>query len=189
MRLSGRLNADLIEGFLLGKKEESEFIDRLVRTVARKMLSGWSEDEFQDVQQEIQLKLIENFRGQKFKGECKLETYIWRIAANTCIDEIRKKKRTPKCESIDDIQLEPVDTGKNPMEFLESKEERSIFEKIFAQWPEMCRQLWKLLSDGYSNREISKKLAISEETVRTRLFRCKQMAIGLRIKITGEGNI
>lgn len=188
MRTLRKKDAELIKGFLLGEKQASETIDCWIATAVRVTLGERGED-IKDLEQDIRHKLILDFREQNFRYDCDLKTYVCRIAQFTCIDHLRRKKRTPQYESIEDVESELVDAERNPLELVEAKDERTIFEKIFAQWPEMCRQLWKLLCKGYSYREISKRLSIAEDTVRTRLFRCKQMATNLRIKLTGEGNI
>jgi RNA polymerase sigma factor (sigma-70 family) len=178
--------ADLIKGFLLSEKPASDTIDQWIATAVRVTLRETGEH-LKDLEQNTRYKLILDFREQKFRGDCKLENYVWRIAANTCIDYLRTKGRTPKCESIDDVKLEPVDTSENPLDTLISQEERAIFEKIFSHWSAECRQLLKLYSDGFAPKEIGKKLSIAESTVRTRWFRCKEMAINLGKKLIGEG--
>ena len=47
-----------------------------------------------DLYQEVVLNIWKAF--PKFRGECKISTWIYRIALNTCISFIRKEKRTPE---------------------------------------------------------------------------------------------
>jgi len=181
-------DVELIKSFLLGEKQASETIDNWIAMVVKVTL-GKPDENVKDLEQDIRYELIVDFREQKFRYDCSLKTYICIIAQRRCIDHLKRKKRTFRHEHVEDVELKLVSTEKNPIELLESEEERTIFEKIFEQWPEMCRQLWKLLCEDLSYREISKRLKIAEDTVRTRLFRCKQMAIELRRKLTGDGNI
>ena len=48
-------------------------------------------DEINDLFQEVLINLWKGFDG--FRGESKVDTWIWRIALNTCISDDRKKKR------------------------------------------------------------------------------------------------
>lgn len=48
-------------------------------------------DEVNDLFQEVLINLWKGFDG--FRGESKVDTWIWRIALNTCISDDRKKKR------------------------------------------------------------------------------------------------
>lgn len=57
------------------------------------------EDEVNDLFQEV---LINLWRGiDTFKGEAKLNSWIYRISLNTCISAERKKKRQPQTERLD----------------------------------------------------------------------------------------
>ena len=47
-----------------------------------------------DLYQEVVLNIWKAF--PKFRAECKISTWIYRIALNTCISFIRKEKRTPE---------------------------------------------------------------------------------------------
>ena len=48
-------------------------------------------DEVNDLFQEVLINLWKGF--DSFRGESKVDTWIWRIALNTCISDDRKKKR------------------------------------------------------------------------------------------------
>ena len=49
------------------------------------------EDEVNDLFQDVLINLWKGFDG--FRGESKVDTWIWRVALNTCISDDRKKKR------------------------------------------------------------------------------------------------
>ena len=48
-------------------------------------------DEVNDLFQEVLINLWKGF--DSFRGESKVDTWIWRIVLNTCISDDRKKKR------------------------------------------------------------------------------------------------
>jgi len=47
----------------------------------------------EDLSQEVFLKAYHSLK--KFRGDAKLSSWLYRIAVNTCIDKIRKKKEVP----------------------------------------------------------------------------------------------
>ncbi|MEE0804228.1 MAG: RNA polymerase sigma factor, partial [Prevotellamassilia sp.] len=49
-------------------------------------------DEVDDLFQEVLINLWRGF--STFKGESKVETWIWRVSFNTCISQERKQKHT-----------------------------------------------------------------------------------------------
>lgn len=51
-----------------------------------------------DLYQEVILNLWKAF--PKFRGECKISTWIYRIALNTCISFLRKEKNTPEIVTL-----------------------------------------------------------------------------------------
>lgn len=51
-----------------------------------------------DLYQEVVLNLWKAF--PKFRGECKMSTWIYRIALNTCISFIRKEKNVPEIVTL-----------------------------------------------------------------------------------------
>ncbi len=51
-----------------------------------------------DLYQEVILNLWKAF--PKFRGECKISTWIYRISLNTCISFLRKEKNTPEIVTL-----------------------------------------------------------------------------------------
>ena len=48
-------------------------------------------DDASDMTQEVMIKLFRNIGS--FKGDSKFSTWVYRVATNTCLDELKKQKR------------------------------------------------------------------------------------------------
>jgi RNA polymerase sigma-70 factor, ECF subfamily len=136
----------------------------------------------EDVRQEAILKAmlrLEQFEGRR--GDCGEDLHSWlsRIARNTAIDVIRKKRKG-KILSLD----EPVggdgepflatirSSEQNPEERYSRNESRKKLANAISLLPAELRQAC-LLRDvmQYSTQEVAEELGISAMAVRLRLFR------------------
>ena len=95
------------------------------------------EDEVNDLFQEV---LINLWRGiDTFKGEAKLNSWIYRISLNTCISAERKKKRQPQTERLDmSINLyEDNDTDSRQIQMLYKRvhQLRPFDRALVLLWP------------------------------------------------------
>jgi RNA polymerase sigma-70 factor, ECF subfamily len=84
------------EGFRLLVKKYKERIYRVVRGMI------FSHEDANDISQEIFIKIYHNLN--KFQGEAKLYTWIYRICINECLTFLRKQKRN-RVESTDPSEM------------------------------------------------------------------------------------
>lgn len=76
--------------------------------------AGWDETAMEDMFEESLLKLLrENGKAlASWRGRCKLETWIYRIVRNVCIDYLRKEsRRSGDTELREDLSHEPASGG------------------------------------------------------------------------------
>nr|WP_246208720.1 sigma-70 family RNA polymerase sigma factor [Anaerotalea alkaliphila] len=135
-----------------------------------------------DAAQEILLKAYRNLPG--FKFESSFSTWLYRVAANTCIDLYRKQKRKREREcSLDQTMEERPDglhrlvasKGDTPEEALVRKETiLEVHRAIEALSPDhrMVIVLRDLQGLGY--KEIADILECSEGTVKSRISRARE---------------
>ena len=176
---------EIIKGFLAGKKEEYKTISSWVCQVVK--FRNWGlEKHFDDIIQDVVLKIYENLREGKFKYHSSLKTYVYKIAKFTCIDYLRKYSSKEQRE----VELLEVRGNKNPDEKTKQKEREEIFWRIYKLMPQECQELWRMVFfENLSYSQIAEELNIKEGTVKSRFFRCKGKAIQIRKKLIGKRNL
>lgn len=151
------------------KKEIAYLYPRLNRAVSA-WLAG-SKIEPEDILQEVFLKAWKNL--PRFQGEASLYTWLFSIARNLCIDELRKQKSRKKISPIpvEDFELE-ADRFSNEDE----REEILLLRKAIAELPEMLRSVVIMKSiDGMTYPEISQINGVNVQTLKNRMFRARKL--------------
>ena len=123
-----------------------------------------------DATQETFLTLFR--KAGQFKGESALGTWIYRIAVNTCYDQLRKAKRRPS-EHLPD-HVDPSDPSAE--DAMESAALRPDIEEALDALPPEFRSA-VVLSDleGLSMPETASALGIPIGTVKSRVFRGRRL--------------
>ena len=127
------------------------------------------QEEALDLTQEIFLRIYT--RITDFRGECSLETWIYRIAANTAISSIRRSKsHEPLNEDISEHPLASPDGQ------LESQELERHLELAIAELPESVRLAFVLVAvEHRSYAEVAEILGLRVEAVRMRVSRARKL--------------
>ena len=77
-----------------------------------------------------------------YRGDCSLETWLYRIAASCCLDFLRKKSRRA-AESTEQLAEEggfdPPDPSPQPEEELQRRDERAELQSALAALPDDMR--------------------------------------------------
>ncbi len=111
-------------------------------------------------------------KAGQFQGNSALGTWIYRIAVNTCYDQIRRAKRRP-VESIPE-HIDPSDPGAE--QAIESAGHRPEIETALASLPAEFRNA-VILSDleGLPLPEVAEILGVPVGTVKSRVFRGRRL--------------
>lgn len=111
-------------------------------------------------------------KADQFKGNAALGTWIYRIAVNTCYDQLRKQKRR-RTDPIPDY-LDPADHSAE--DAVESAGLRPEIEQALAAIPQDFRSA-VILSDieGMGLPEIAEVLGVPLGTVKSRVFRGRRL--------------
>ncbi len=121
----------------------------------------------EDIFQDIVMNLWSAYPG--FRGECKIQTWIYRVALNTCINHIRKKKRRP--QNIPIIIVENIPSTSSP--YSDIKELYSLLDKL----SDIDKAFISLYLDNKSNEEIAEVFGISKANAAVKLHRIKEKII------------
>lgn len=161
----------LIEGC---QKKDRKFQELLYRKFARKMYSicvAYSNDrpQAQDTLQDGFMKVFMKIDG--FNKEGSLEGWIRKIIVNTAIDHFRKTQREYKFVSFDDAGEQP-EVSNNVIDQVNKEELLGYLRKL----PEGARLIFNLYAvEGYTHKEIAKKLQITIGTSKSQLSRAKNL--------------
>ena len=151
-------------------KQEEEIFARLVREHKSTIYTvcymfSKDEDEVEDLFQETLINMWKGMGG--FREESKIDTWIYRVALNTCLTQERKKKR--------EVKKVPLNMDVNFFEDNDAnaKQARILHQRI-SQLAYVDRALVMLWLDGMSYDEIGAVVGISAQNVAVKLFRIKE---------------
>lgn len=165
--------------------------DRLVELCSARVYAfafrmvGNSEDA-QDIAQEAFVRVYQAI--PRFRHDAAFSTWLYRIVANTCHDELTRRKKRPvpatALEAEGDTPREAPATGDGPEDHYLRRERQQALEQALAQLPEAFR-LVVVLHDvqGLPYQEIADALRIEIGTVKSRLNRGRNL---LREKIAAQ---
>lgn len=150
-----------------------ESYQRLVSHIVFRMIRD--PDDREDLCQEVFVSVYRNLR--KFRGDCKLSTWIGRIAHNKCLNWL-EKKRLPRYDemgednSIDEAPDEAIDPGRRT-------ERRDLGKCVRAQIDGLPPLYGTILAlyhlEEMSYREIGNVMNLPDGTVKSYLFRARKM--------------
>ena len=165
----------LIEAILNGDtRAYAELVDRykdLVYTLALRMLKH--KEEAEEVAQDTFIKVFKSLN--KFKGDSKFSTWIYRVAYNTCLDTIKKNKKYLNNIAIDKFTYNKLDTIDNALDNIISEEKNTLIKNCINKLPEDSSALLTLFYfEELSLEEISKIINVEANTVKVKLFRARK---------------
>ena len=121
-------------------------------------------EEVNDLFQEVLINLWRGF--ENFKGESKVETWIWRVSFNTCISQERKKKHSSLIPLEMDIDLfHDQDDDTRQIQMLNQR---------IHQLKPFDRAIVLLWLEGMPYDEIATIVGITVKNVSVRLYRIKE---------------
>lgn len=133
-----------------------------------------------DLFQEIAIQVWRSVPN--FKGESAVTTWLYRIALNTALKWTRKEKKHHERHTSMDAVKQVL-----------KKREKQIDERLewlyreIKKLDEIDRSLTLLMLDGFSYREMSEILGISESNVGVKIHRIKKHLINQSEKIETHG--
>lgn len=131
--------------------------------------------EIEDIVQETFLKAFG--RLASFDHRSSFYTWIYRIAVNTVLDQLKRRGRSP-IQTVEDPELvggpRPNQSLAAPEAALEREEISEITHEVLEHLPEIFRTTLVLREfEGLAYQEIADVLGISIGTVESRLFRAR----------------
>jgi len=128
----------------------------------------------EDCGQETMIRIWRNLKN--YRGECALESWVYRIAANCCMDWLRKKKRdrSVSVEPLREQGFDPADPAPGTEEQAVAADEHRRLREAIAALPEEQREALVLTQlEKVPYETAAGILGVSEGTVKSRVNRGK----------------
>jgi len=161
---------NIINGCLLGNRRDQEL---LYRRYAAKLYAvclqySGNDEEARDILQEGFIKIFENLVHYKYEGS--FDGWVRRIVVNTALEKYRSKHNLYRVDDIDQI---PEQNAEPDNEDYAGLGARDLME-IIRELPPRYRIVFNLFAiEGYSHKEISDMMSISEGTSKSNLSRAR----------------
>lgn len=122
--------------------------------------------------------------GSKYRPDARFSTWLFKIATNVCLNELRKKQYHSKTDSLD----QPIETDKGPIYrelesdpeshpgmVLESEERDQVLRNALAALPPKQKAALILrIYEEFSYQEIAQQLKCSESSVKSLIHRGRE---------------
>ena len=156
----------------------------LVFTLCLRMLKNREEAE-----EEAQDTFVKVYRSlDKFKGDSKFSTWIYKVAYHSCLDRLKRNKKEYLNVAIDEFTEHQVKTIDNALESLIEEERKQAIQDCLQLLPAEDGFLLTLYYfEEQSLEEISKIVNLTPNNVKVKLFRSrKKLASILKEKLEPE---
>ncbi len=125
----------------------------------------------EDLLQEI--FLAAHRKLESFRGESALGTWLYRLAANQCLDFLRSRaaRSSRMTDALDDERGGPAEAGPGLADRTVTKMD---IERALAQIPDGCRAAFVLHDvEGLEHREVAEALGIAEGTSKSQVHKAR----------------
>lgn len=160
----------IISGCLAGDRRDQELLYRrhAAKLYAVCLQYSGNDDEARDILQEGFIKIFENLAHYKHEGS--FEGWMRRITVNTALEKFRSRHNLYRVDDIDQITESDAEPYNDDYSGLEANDLLGIIREL----PPKYRVVFNLYAiEGYSHKEISKMVNISEGTSKSNLSRAR----------------
>lgn len=168
--------ADLIERCRAAERSaHDELYHRFRRQVAANLYRVLGDrTDLEDLVQEV---FVIAFRGlDRFRGDARLSTWLYRICVNVALGRIRTRRRRPNAIGVTDLDATAMDPSlterpETPEKSLERRQDRErVYHALEQLAPKKRIVLYLHEIEGLDLKEIAYLVDSNPVTVRTRLF-------------------
>ncbi|TVZ59060.1 RNA polymerase sigma-70 factor (ECF subfamily) [Flavobacteriaceae bacterium MAR_2010_105] len=148
----------------------------LVFTLALRMMKH--REEAEEVAQDTFIKVFKSLN--KFKGDSKFSTWIYKVAYNSCLDKIKGNKRKYNEVEINNHTSNYIKTSNNAFDDLVEEERKQAIQECLNQLPSDDSFLLTLFFfEEQSLEEISSIIGLTSNNVKVKLFRARKKLAGI----------
>jgi RNA polymerase sigma factor (sigma-70 family) len=161
---------EILNGCLAGNRRDQELLYRrhASKLYAVSLQYSGNDEEARDILQEGFIKIFENLRQYKHEGS--FEGWMRRIMVNTALERFRNRHNLYRVDDIDQIPEPDAEPDNQDYADLEANDLLEIIREL----PPKYRMVFNLYAiEGYSHKEISTMVNISEGTSKSNLSRAR----------------
>ena len=161
---------NIINGCLNGNRRDQELLYRrhAAKLYAACLQYSGNDEEARDILQEGFIKIFENLVHYKYEGS--FEGWMRRIIVNTALEKYRSRHSLYRVDDIDQIPEQYAEPDNEDYSGLEADDLMEIIREL----PPKYRMVFNFFAiEGYSHKEISQMINISEGTSKSNLSRAR----------------
>ncbi len=164
-------NAEIIKECIEGNRKAQEKLYNFYAARMRGTCLRYSSTAFEaeDIFQDGFIKVFTNLKNYKNQGGS-FDGWVRRIIVNTAIDTYKKNRTQKEQVSYENVTEEEI----GPVEIEDTLEEEELLAAL-AKLPDGYRMVFNLYAvEGFSHKEISNLLEITESTSKSQLFKARK---------------
>lgn len=131
-----------------------------------------SEQDAEDIFQEVLVSFIELVRLEKFRGDSSVKTFLYALTRNTWLNELKRKGRADVREMKFEKAKDTID--QDASEMIAGRESRKQVMDVVEKLGEVCKKI--LLAYYYDDKSMKEIVEIagydSEQVVRNKKYKC-----------------
>ncbi|MFD2566186.1 RNA polymerase sigma factor [Pseudotenacibaculum haliotis] len=148
----------------------------MVFTLAYKVVK--SREEAEEVSQDSFIKAFRSL--DKFKGDSKFSTWLYKIVYNNCMDLVKKKARRYDTGTIDEVVENRIQATESTMQMIERKERAELMNACLEELPEDERTImWLFYYKELSLKELIEVTSLSEANLKVKLHRTRKKLLAI----------
>ncbi len=137
-----------------------------------------NKEEAEEISQDTFIKGFQNL--DKFKGESKFSTWLYKIAYRTCLDAIKKNKKHQNTYEINDITMNQIQSVETILQGIERQDRSRMMKECLNKLPADERSLlWLFYFDELTLKEIIEVTNLSEANVKVKLHRARKRLLSV----------
>ena len=145
-----------------------------------------SEQDAEDIFQEVLVSFIELVRLEKFRGDSSVKTFLYALTRNTWLNELKRKGRADVREMKFEKAKDTID--EDAAQKIAGRESRKQVMDVVEKLGEQCKKI--LLAYYYEDRSMKEIVDIagydSEQVVRNKKYKCLKQ---LQQMLTADPNM
>ena len=164
---------ELIQGVLNGNQQDFELLIKKYQTNVFRTVIGLlhNKEDAEEITQDIFIKVYQSLSS--FSGKAAFSTWLYRIAVNTSLNFLKKRKRAGFWIGLSDL-LQIPSKDKQAEAVLTEKSQKSIIQKAIDSLPEKQRLAFVLAKyEELPQRQVAEILEVSEGAVEQLILRAK----------------